>query len=95
MKIAINGDIIDTKNIYKIHRISKNHVKGGTKIWFHYFEIESFKNKFIRIDLDFNESDLHNEIKQNQFIKKISDFRESIIKIWLENQSDIPQFNLE
>jgi hypothetical protein len=27
-------------------------------------------------------------------IKKIEDFRESIINIWSDNQSDIPQFNL-
>lgn len=94
MKIAINGDIIDTKNIYKIHNISENHYKDN-KTWFHYFEIESFKNKFIRIDLDFNESDLHNLSKQRLLIKKISDFRDSIIKIWSENQSDIPQFNLK
>ena len=36
---------------------------------------------------------LDNGISESE-LNKITEFRDSIIKIWSENQSDIPQFNL-
>lgn len=83
MKIAINGDIIDTKNIYKITEITKGCGYGD---YTYKFDIISFKNKYTTIFLcdNLSESELN----------KITKFRDSIIKIWSENQPNIPQFNL-
>ena len=90
MKIAINGKIIDTENIYKIndidHYISKySKFQKWNYGWedqdFFYFKINLFENQSILV----KEKDL----------KTLEIFRDSIIKIWSENQSAIPQFNLE
>ena len=90
MKIAINGEIIDTENIYKINDID-HHISKYSKFqkWnygledqdFFYFKINLFENQSILV----KEKDL----------KTLEIFRDSIIKIWSENQSAIPQFNLE
>ena len=45
MKIAINGYIIDTKNIYKIHEIDRNDLIRGN--WNHSFIIESFNSSVV------------------------------------------------
>ena len=92
MKIAINGDIIDTKNIYKIHEIEKNDIISGD--WNHSFIIESFKGRYLYIRLFFTDEIRVNKINNDNYFNKINEFRDSIIKIWSENQSDIPQFNL-
>ena len=85
MKIAINGDIINTKNIYKITKVKKDLDYDCT----YYFKIIFFNNiiNYITIDREGNET---LEICK----EKLSKFRDSIIKIWSEKQSDIPQFNL-
>ena len=90
MKIAINGEIIDTENIYKIKEID-HHISKYSKFqkwnygWedqdFFYFTINLFENQSILV----KEKDL----------KALETFRDSIIKVWSENQSTIPQFNLE
>ena len=92
MKIAINGDIIDTKNIYKIHEIDRNDLTGGN--WNHSFIIESFKNKYLYVRLYFTDEELQNKEDNDKHFIKINEFRDSIVKIWSENQSEIPQFNL-
>ena len=83
MKIAINGDIIDTKNIYKITEIELG-ISGDD--YSYLFYIKSFNNMITSVYLD-------NGISESE-LNKITEFRNSIIKIWSENQSDIPQFNL-
>lgn len=85
MKIAINGDIINTKNIYEITKIEKDLDYDCD----YYFRIIFFNNtiKYVTIDCE--------GIETLEFCQeKLSKFRDSIIKIWSENQSDIPQFNL-
>jgi hypothetical protein len=39
--------------------------------------------------------DLINSKQYQEVFKKLSDFRNSIVSIWLKNQSKILQFNLE
>lgn len=93
MKIAINGDIIDTENIYKITKIKRNNLDINQE-WCHTFEIQLFNNKIIEIIDQFPQKYLHNKLENQNIYDKISNFRDGIIKIWSENQSDIPQFNL-
>ena len=82
MLISINGTIIDTKNIYQITEIED----GGTG-WYFAFNIKFNQKENLRVEID--EDDV-NENSRN----KITTYRNSIIKIWQENQSEIPQFNL-
>lgn len=115
MKIAINGDIIDTKDIYKIRDITTKDV-GHLNFR---FVLHLFNGKYIDIKLYSNtyfNGNAHSSIKTKNgtinnhntgtlkdcissdeykaALNKISKFRDQIIKIWSENQSDIPQFNL-
>lgn len=89
MKIAINGDIIDTKDIYKITKIQSGYwntydIKG-------WFEPDTNGDTFGFYIIFFNKTqeDYHGNYN------KLSKFREQIIKIWSKNQNEIPQFNLE
>ena len=116
MKIAINGNIIDTKDIYMIHKIYAQEcdnvenfveeVEYTKNIWdiITYCEsasfiIESFNNKKIIVELKYNfentktKKDYCNTIKTIN--DKITEFREQIISVWLEDQSIIPQYNLK
>ena len=86
MKIAINGDIIDTKNIYKITKVEKDEIYYEFDYLFY---IKSFANSEILVTLDITK-----DCSRDETIQKLNKFRDSIIKIWSENQSDIPQFNL-
>ena len=108
MLISVNGTIIDTKQIHSITPIEKgclykNRNNEINYMEIHYFAIHFFNNtnsNYLGIKSPFidyrikpqNTLELEKEYEQN-FIK-ISKFRESIIKIWQENQSEIPQFNL-
>jgi hypothetical protein len=117
MKIAINGNIIDTKDIYKISEITKDDIfhihfkftiylfnakKIDCKIYSNtYFDGAGYAS--LKETINFTEKNirkigkLQDCINSNQYkeaLKKITNFRNSIVKVWSENQSDIPQFNL-
>lgn len=100
MKIAVNGDIIDTKDIYKISKIQENDDVYG-KV----FYIQLFNKIEIEVAItypDYNgktpssqqEADTLLAEHRQKTIDKIEAFRQSIITVWSDNQSDIPQFNL-
>lgn len=107
MLISINDTIIDTKQIHSISPIIKGQISKlpNNKIDYmetHHFEINFFKNiepKPLYIRSPFigyykepqDSSRIEKEHAQN--LIKISGFRDAIIKIWQENQSEIPQFN--
>ena len=86
MKISINGDVIDTKGIYKITKVEKDEIYYKFDYLFY---IKSFANSEILVTLDITK-----DCSRDETIQKLNKFRDSIIKIWSENQSDIPQFNL-
>lgn len=91
MKIAINGDIIDTKDIYKITKI-----KFGDYIECHDGKFRFTETVQIPIIYKFNIKLFNRKninIKHKNLIK-IESFRQSIIGVWKENQSEIPQLNL-
>ena len=115
MKIAINGEIIDTENIYKISKVNSEY-KGGSIQYFN-FNITLF-NKItvtvsnqasIFLDGDFRlktgyfevlkEKATAKDLKEHpiyvEAFNKINNLREKIIKVWSNDQSTIPQFNLE
>lgn len=112
MKIAVNGNIIDTKHIYKITEIKNalyNSYAGPTDP--HYlgysFNIDFFNKRELIITISGDDlfprkpnyawNDWYKENYECKFQlmkEKIEKLRQSIIKIWLENQSEIPQFNL-
>lgn len=104
MKIAINSEIIDTKDIWKIGEL-KGLIKNDNGEFNHCdcfkFEISIFNKESINIYSSIPKSwnlycsDYHKwVIKAKINYEKISKFREQIIKVWSENQPDIPQFNL-
>ena len=86
MKIAINGDVIDTKGIYKITKVEKDEIYY--KFDYLFYIISIGKNEIL-VTLDITK-----DCSRDETIQKLNKFRDSIIKIWSENQSDIPQFNL-
>lgn len=86
MLISVNGTIIDTKRIYKIDNIDYHH--AGSRTIGYSFSIFFNNNEKIKV--------VSKDYVYNEYDKKIPDFvefRDSIIKIWQENQSEIPQFN--
>lgn len=86
MKIAINGEIVDTNDFWKVSPI----YDGG---WFASFTISLLsERKELRIDV--TGDNVADKSYRNK-MQKLEKLRNSIIKIWSENQSTIPQFNLE
>lgn len=108
MKIAINGNIIDTKNIYKITKLEEKSINASKNLTDHFkFSIKSFNNQEIDIWINgdslferkpnYQWNDWYLEDYEFKFVllkQKANEFRDSIIKVWSENQSEIPQFNL-
>lgn len=94
MLISVNGTIIDTKRIYKITKIGLYNTTSEGFI--HIFTI--FFNNTEKLNVLSNEYSWEEKRKFDKYepseIDLFSDFRNSIIKIWQENQSEIPQFNL-
>jgi hypothetical protein len=112
MIIAVNGNIIDTKNIFKITPISKeSEWDDNNSRMAKFFLIVMFNNITLEIYQQshlirtWNERTeplpLHNTELLESIIKPereasnivFDKFRESIISVWSDNQSDIPQFN--
>jgi hypothetical protein len=128
MKIAINGDIMDTKDFYSITKIfiledcqyfkiisfNKNEyiVKYifNTVVWNHYDNKKSKHGHIVYLCKDkkilkfFDEKETNSDKKAESFrlntshykneIEKFKKIRQSIVNIWSNNQSKIPQFNL-
>lgn len=111
MIIAINGNLIDTKNIYKIDKIYFSSEYEG-----YCFNINFFNDKTLWIGRNvYNinkssvkvdgitifcfkiESDKKEEWVNThapELLEMITGFRNQIVKVWSENQPEIPQFNL-
>ena len=124
MKIAINGEIIDTENIYKIDN-KVIEMYNGLSITNLGFTITYFNNHQLKIKLSLpihmdsdktivkpiyegdvletveiikREATLKDFRQMSEYIEiynKVEGFRKSIVEIWANNQSTIPQFNLE
>ncbi len=96
MKIAINGLIIDTKLIYAIGKVSDKEEylddsfnEDVDGIWNYSFNIHVFNrpHPFCIYSLD-------TKIDRATRKQNLIDFRESIVKKWLEDQTDVPQYNI-
>ena len=99
MKIAINGDVIDTKDIYKITKVQENENEWGKVFYIQFFNKNEIELAIAYTQFDYSTTSTQEEansilIEHKNVVKKIEDFRQSIIDIWSDNQSDIPQFNL-
>lgn len=102
MKIAINGDVIDTKDIYKITKVQENENEWGKVFYIQLFNKIEIEVAIAYTQFDYSTMKASTQEEANSIliehknvtIKKIEDFRQSIIDIWSDNQSDIPQFNL-
>jgi hypothetical protein len=105
MKIAVNGNIIDTENIYKITKVEIDNIIEESENRFAFykghwitisFKIKIFNNKDIQILESLRDFNSFINYKNDKFnsIQKLNKFRDSIIEIWSENQSEIPQFNV-
>lgn len=105
MKIAINGNIIDTTLIYRIGEIESDDVYsfGHMAIHSSYYFVIYFlgdNNKMhicatgrevFNYDWAENEDQFNNNLAILE--SKLYIFRNKIVKAWHEDQSDIPQFN--
>lgn len=94
MQIAINGKIIDTKDIYKINKISIGYYDTSEECrWFVKTkdkpEYGNLTNRFV-IKF-YNRKKFEIVSKSDEKINKI---REDIINIWSDNQSTIPSFTI-
>jgi hypothetical protein len=83
MIIAINGKTIDTKNIYII-----DDVKPGNGM--PYFEITMFND--IRITVSNRYDNCYTKSQMPEIMEKLEELKQSIVEIWKNDQSTIPQF---
>lgn len=106
MIVAINGNLIDTKNIFKITPISKEKewdydndrdARHFLIVMFNNISLEVFQQSHISTEpLPFDNPELAQSIiRANVEASNVAfdKLRESIINVWSDNQSDIPQFN--
>lgn len=66
MKIAVQGKIIDTDNIYSISEIIEGHN-------YKYFEIESFNDKFLKVSIK--------NWEENKLTEKFEDLRKNYLSL--------------
>lgn len=109
MKIAIEGKIVDTDNIYSI---SNKILSGSSPETYKpdfYFEIESFNDNIIRVSIEtydgieYGHKSLSSSEERNNYLislsesnkNKIEKMRQDIVNIWSENQSKIPTFDIK
>lgn len=105
MKIAINSNIINTKNIYEITKFEKR-INSHNITESIYFYIKMFNNEKIRIDIDgdcifkrkpnFKWNDWYKENYDSKIVlleNKANEIRNQIINIWSKNKSKIIQIN--
>lgn len=93
MLISVNGTIINTKRIYKITKIGiYNTTNKGFIYIFTIFFNNTEKLNVLSNDYSWEEVKNFNKYEPSE-VDLFSNFRESIIKIWQENQTQIPQFN--
>ena len=90
MKIAINGEIIDTENIYRITEIHDSENDGDVM---YHFKIMLFNHDYKSV-YKYSKDCVVDKKDDKNYIE-LCDFRNKIIKVWSENQPTIPQFNLE
>jgi len=102
MKIAVNGQYIDTKNIYKISEIKEYED-------YLYFEIESFNKELVEVkiktrnmqNIELPKENFNEKSEKSIYIfaeinkMRLESMRQEIVKIWAENQPNIPMINLE
>ena len=102
MKIAVNGNYIETKDIYQISEIEEYRMERNV----YFFNIISFNQNTLTVEIDKNGQ--RNIIRPPEFEnwKKLAPkipeinkmrlelMRQEIIKIWSENQPTIPMINL-
>ena len=84
MKVAVNGSIIDTKNIYMITPVTKEEDYIDDDIWAKYFTIVMFNN--VRLEV-------YSKTEPNNIIL-LESKRQIIVDLWLADQSELLQFNL-
>ena len=107
MIIAINGELIDTNHIYKISEVYTGHEMVNDQSFsilsFNNEVILIKENPFTNLHMkrELKVSDPWTECDKENMKKYVADkitamkiFRESIVNIWSNNQSTIPQFNL-
>ena len=82
MIIVVNGNVINTENIYVITPITKTQ-EYLDDIFAYVFGITMFNNVSIEV---FS----HQKITREDLVT----FRQSLIDIWTANQSTLPQFNI-
>lgn len=96
MKIAINGSVVDTEHIWKINPIKDSYHSTSTALE---FTIDFFQGKSLVVELDskevFDGTDVNwwEKSKVEEIRNKLNLLRDSIISVWSENQSKIPQFS--
>lgn len=111
MKIAVQGNIIDTENIYCIGEIKKTFSdEKGANVF--KFLIESFNDKTIEVSIirqeglkELFDSEGYPDTREERLEKtfavedankaKLEKMRQAIIDIWSQNQSKIPTFDIK
>lgn len=85
MKIIVQGNLVDTESIVKIGPVLDGPELMNTMYGTFGFWIYVLNGKDILVvEYDFN----------SRAPKEIIDLHAAIVKIWTDNKSDIPQFNL-
>jgi hypothetical protein len=107
MIITVQGKLINTEFIYLICKINKWQVKSEIVLG---FVIEFLNEKSIEVHHSFTvnakwvQGKGHVIIERDKYyasdeykseLKKITDLRDKIVKIWSENQSEIPKLEIE
>lgn len=93
MKIALNGQIVETENIWKIDEILITSIYPSFKI--HFFNrktIEVILLETIDIDYSKNTDDQYDNHKTKLY-SQLDLFRNKLIEVWSNNQSTIPRFD--
>lgn len=108
MKIAVQGKLIDTENIYSISDSIMNGTNTETYQPDYFFEIESFDDNIIRVSIDRHANidytiKFSSDLERSKYIsdtiisngEKLEKMRQDIVNLWSDNQAKIPTFDIK
>jgi len=90
MKIAINDIIIDTIDICSITEVKVRHKFGHGSDYPRSYKVRSFEINFYKG----RGETLEYRVNPDDSVAELVDLRDKILKIWSNNQLDIPHFKI-
>ena len=90
MIFSLNGDLLDTNNIYKIGKVKENIIGDA-----YYFTIHFFGRKKMKVKIDLNAPHVVAVCDKVEAREKIERLHSRVSSFWTAHQLKVPSFTFE